>query len=248
MTETDLLEAIERKLRQNARSRYGVIPEDEREAFLNTVLLEVVVFFERVLSAKDANDAFEFAKRQLDDLCDGRVATFLEHLQRYANTQYITIAEAIREEFVQDVMLAIQRTVHGGGRVEHPKAAARIAFKNRCRSHLRREVHQKHFFEEAGYQLGVGEDVTNQAILMNEMSTIIEKAITRLPQKLRTAITLRFFNRLNIAEAANEVGIKVSAFKSRLKRGLDALRDKLQKESELNDGYFADDSSADKAF
>ena len=52
----------------------------------------------------------------------------------------------------------------------------------------------------------------------------VRQAVERLPWKLRQAVVLHYMEQLTIAEAANAAGIREGTLKSRLNRGLEALR------------------------
>jgi RNA polymerase sigma-70 factor (ECF subfamily) len=52
----------------------------------------------------------------------------------------------------------------------------------------------------------------------------LRQAVTRLPWKLKEAVILHYMEQLTIAEAADAAGIREGTLKSRLNRGLEALR------------------------
>jgi len=52
----------------------------------------------------------------------------------------------------------------------------------------------------------------------------VRQAVRRLPWKLRQAVVLHYMQQLTIAEAADAAGIREGTLKSRLNRGLEALR------------------------
>jgi RNA polymerase sigma factor (sigma-70 family) len=52
----------------------------------------------------------------------------------------------------------------------------------------------------------------------------LHEAVARLPWKLKQAIVLHYLEQLTIAEAAEAAGIREGTLKSRLNRGLEALR------------------------
>ncbi len=57
-----------------------------------------------------------------------------------------------------------------------------------------------------------------------ELRDVLEQGIRRLPEKYRTAVVLRDVERLSTAEAAELLGLREAAFKSRLHRGRMMLR------------------------
>jgi RNA polymerase sigma-70 factor (ECF subfamily) len=58
----------------------------------------------------------------------------------------------------------------------------------------------------------------------------LHEAVSRLPWKLRQAIVLHYMEQLTIAEAAEAAGIRPGTLKSRLNRGLEALRQEVTDE------------------
>ena len=52
----------------------------------------------------------------------------------------------------------------------------------------------------------------------------LRQAVARLPWKLKQAVVLHYMEQLTIAEAADAAGIRAGTLKSRLNRGLEALR------------------------
>jgi len=61
-------------------------------------------------------------------------------------------------------------------------------------------------------------------VQQSELRVLLEHAIRRLPAKYRAAVVLRDIEGLSTAEAANVLGLREAALKSRLHRGRMALR------------------------
>jgi RNA polymerase sigma-70 factor (ECF subfamily) len=57
-----------------------------------------------------------------------------------------------------------------------------------------------------------------------ELRRVLEDAVARLPEKYRAAVVLRDIEGLSTSEAAEALGLREAAFKSRLHRGRMALR------------------------
>jgi len=68
-----------------------------------------------------------------------------------------------------------------------------------------------------------GADGSRRAGEREQMGQLHE-AVARLPWKLKQAIVLHYLEQLTIAEAADAAGIREGTLKSRLNRGLEALR------------------------
>jgi RNA polymerase sigma-70 factor (ECF subfamily) len=58
----------------------------------------------------------------------------------------------------------------------------------------------------------------------------LQQAVARLPWKLRQAVILHYMQQLTITEAADAAGIREGTLKSRLNRGLEALRNEVTDE------------------
>ena len=63
-----------------------------------------------------------------------------------------------------------------------------------------------------------------------EQMSRLHEAVARLPWKLRQAIVLHYMEQLTISEAADAAGIRPGTLKSRLNRGLEALRSQVTDE------------------
>ena len=63
-----------------------------------------------------------------------------------------------------------------------------------------------------------------------EQFNYLKRAVERLPWKLRQAVVLHYMEQLTIAEAADAAGIRQGTLKSRLSRGLQALRSEVTQE------------------
>ncbi len=58
----------------------------------------------------------------------------------------------------------------------------------------------------------------------------VQEAVARLPWKLKQAIVLHYIEQLTISEAADAAGVRQGTLKSRLNRGLEALRKEVTNE------------------
>ena len=74
-----------------------------------------------------------------------------------------------------------------------------------------------------------GADGSDRAGDREQMGQLHE-AVSRLPWKLRQAIVLHYMEQLTISEAAEAAGIRSGTLKSRLNRGLEALREEVTDE------------------
>jgi RNA polymerase sigma factor (sigma-70 family) len=90
---------------------------------------------------------------------------------------------------------------------------------NVARLHWRKQKH-----------VGVVSDATEVPLDGSEQAgwreeySLLRKAVSHLPMKLRQAVVLHYMDQLSIAEAAEAAGIRQGTLKSRLNRALEALR------------------------
>ena len=78
---------------------------------------------------------------------------------------------------------------------------------------------------------------THTRVEAAELRRVLEQGIRQLPEKYRAAVVLRDIERLSTAEAAELLGVREAAFKSRLHRGRMTLRAHVAR-------YVADDDGA----
>ena len=239
MTETDFQVVIQQQLRLRGRRRFGIIPDDEREEFLEKVMVEVCIAFRNARATDDTSAALRFAYPRLDEFCEHWVGEFEKRLSRYAMSvkKFEFIVDAIREEFIQDVFLAMQSKVDRGEPIEHPIAYGLEAFSNRCRDWIRRENRKEEAMEHLTASASPTNDTTVELLFfLEESANVLWTAIGRLKPKQRSSIVLRFWQGMSYLEAAEFLGITVNAFKSRLKAAKKKLRRLLENEMDTNDG------------
>ena len=121
----------------------------------------------------------------------------------------------IAEELVQDAFAA---TYRDWARLDEPAAFVRVAVVNRARSELRRR--------DARRRRPV-EIVTETAV--PPATDHLRDAITRLPERQRTVVVLRFYEDLSIEEIATLMDIPAGTVKSTLHRALARLRSAVER-------------------
>lgn len=83
----------------------------------------------------------------------------------------------------------------------------------------------------------VSEDETAPGILeADEQKSMIRLQIYALPKKYRTVIVLKYLQELSYEEIADIVGCNIGTVKSRLARGKEKLKQRLEKSMELDHG------------
>ena len=129
----------------------------------------------------------------------------------------------VSEDLTQETFL---RAWYHIGQLRDGKALSGWLF--RIASNVSRLHYRRHKDKGAASLDGInppsgGLDVLQRAG-QREQFDDLKKAVGRLPWKLQQAIVLHYIEQLTIAEAAEAVGVRQGTLKSRLNRGLEALR------------------------
>lgn len=82
--------------------------------------------------------------------------------------------------------------------------------------------------EGAGFEPRASEPSPFEEVLAGEVSVRMARVLTRIPAVYREALTLRFQEELELEEMAAIIKVPLSTVKSRLYRGIDALRKEIE--------------------
>jgi RNA polymerase sigma-70 factor (sigma-E family) len=153
------------------------------------------------------------------------------HLELVRLATLLVGDRATAEDVVQDVFVSVcarwQRLTENGVAV----AYFRTAVVNACRSVHRRRGIVRRFGQGTEAALWTEpEPSAESAVLLAEDRRRVLRALSRLPDRQREALVLRYYQRLTQAEIAASMGISQGTVKSTLSRGLHALGGKLSKE------------------
>lgn len=128
------------------------------------------------------------------------------------------------EEVVQDAFVALHRR---WGRLDDPAAAAaylRRSVVNGARSALRRRgVRERYAAALAAERVVVALSPSDTVVAAEQRDQLVG-ALTRLPQRQREVLVLRYYLDLSEAEIADALGISPGSVKTHAHRGLAALR------------------------
>ncbi len=113
---------------------------------------------------------------------------------------------------------------------------------NICFDHLRKT--RREAPEEAAPEMVDGAAQPDQALFLGERRFAIDKALEKLPERQRLAITLCHFQELTNIEAAAVMGVSIDALESLLSRGRRGLRQQLAPLRESLMGKMSDEPSA----
>ena len=120
------------------------------------------------------------------------------------------------EDVMQETLLKLYQEDGRFESEEHRKRwLIRVAV-NQCRDELKRSRRTELPLEAAG-----------PLALTPEERGVLEQ-VAALPEKLRTVIHLHYYEGYSVREIAEVLGVTVSAVKMRMKRGRDALRERLE--------------------
>ena len=78
-----------------------------------------------------------------------------------------------------------------------------------------------------------GDPTPEHQLILSERQKIIAKAMDALPAKYKSAMALKYYQDLSLQEISDILHIPVSTVKTRIHRGREYLRKKLEKEKEL---------------
>jgi RNA polymerase sigma-70 factor (ECF subfamily) len=129
----------------------------------------------------------------------------------------------ISEDLTQETFL---RAWHHIGQLRDGRALNGWLFRiagNVSRLH-RRRLKGKDTVNLDGVEPPAGGDDSVLKAGQQEQIENLKEAVARLPWKLRQAVVLHYLEQLSISEAADAAGIGEGTLKSRLNRGLEALR------------------------
>jgi RNA polymerase sigma-70 factor (ECF subfamily) len=158
-----------------------------------------------------------------EDLLDRQLESFLEAGYRLGVILLRDRDEA--QDAVQDAAALAWRKV---GHVRDPsslRAWFLAIVASQCRSRLRHR-----------WRSVLKLDVVDRHVGFSEESVVrrldVSTAIGRLPPDDRLALYLHYFEDLTLADSARVVGCRLAAFRSRLYRAVDRLRDELGREED----------------
>jgi RNA polymerase sigma-70 factor (ECF subfamily) len=129
----------------------------------------------------------------------------------------------ISEDLTQETFVRVWNHI---GQLRDGRALTGWLFRiagNVSRLHWRRHGRKDEKFLPSVETAGQGQDAAELAA-ERERFRRLHRAVAELPWKLRQAIVLHYLGQLTIAEAAEAAGVREGTLKSRLNRGLMALR------------------------
>ena len=121
------------------------------------------------------------------------------------------------EDVMQDVFLNFVRSSPAFENEEHEKAWFLRCTVNLTKSFFRRAYRSK----EVGYEETIAADESD------ESTRAVAEALMSLPEKLRTVVTLYYYENLSVSDIASITGKSEDSVRSSLKRARERLRELL---------------------
>ncbi len=168
----------------------------------------------------------------IDDIRIGNEAVFetvfrqyYAPLCRYARPILGDADEA--EEVVQTVFLTIWERRESLLITTSLKAYLYRAVHNRCLNRLSQQSVQANHRNQAATELYADVASPTEALLADELSTRLQRAIGRLPEQCRRAFELSRFEELSYKEIADHLGIAAKTVENQIGKALRILRTEL---------------------
>lgn len=159
------------------------------------------------------------ARRGADDA--GFATVFNAHHRHVVGLAYLLCGDHHQAEDIVSEAFAKVYVQWRKGRVNDVGSYLRRAVSNEANSRLRRRyLERREASKRSGDERGVRR-VDDTAADHDE----VWQAITRLPDRQRQAIVLRFYEDLSEAETAEVLGVGVGTVKSQVSRGLDRMQE-----------------------
>lgn len=132
----------------------------------------------------------------------------------------------ISEDLVHDILLRVLQNEDALSNADNPLAWIYTVAQNSITDHYRKQSRMKSTNEVAALEAKVAdfEEMLNE--VDNDFAKCLRPLIDRLAPKYKEALLLTDFNEIKQVDAAEQIGISISAMKSRVQRG----RIKLKKE------------------
>jgi RNA polymerase sigma-70 factor (ECF subfamily) len=203
-----------------------------RTSFFGTPALSAPALYAATLMAGDAKSIARGLQRRDPDLLDHLIEQYQYRLFRYLI--YITGSRERAEDFFQETWIRVLERGHqydGKSRFEAWLfAIARHLVIDWQRSKKAQSLdtltdpEQEHPLQFANEN----EPSPLQQVLSHESEENVQASLSQIPAIYREVLVLRFQEELRIEEMAGVLSVPISTVKSRLYRGLDALRGALQ--------------------
>lgn len=168
----------------------------------------------------------------------GDMLAFRELVEEYSSlawrTARILLGDAARaEDATQEAWVDVWQSLHRFELGRPFRAWLLTLLVNRCRMIARRRAFSVVPLTADDADLLVASDTASGLALQRETGDELRAALATLPPDQCRVLELRYFADLDLAEIATITGVPLGTVKSRLHRGLTAVRTSLQVDSDL---------------
>lgn len=128
-----------------------------------------------------------------------------------------------REDLIQDVFLKLWRDRKSIQVTSSVRAYLLVATRNHCLNHIqRKELEQSYEQTIINEFREVGAD--EELFSLSELKTLVDKAISNLPEKYRTVFEMNRFQNLTYREIAEKQGVSIKTVEAHMSKALAILR------------------------
>ena len=165
----------------------------------------------------------------LGNLAKGDAVAFNEVYEKF-NKRIYTVAlkmlkaKEVAEEVTQEVFLKLWRHDQQFNDFDHLEAWLRTTARNLSLNAFRKLVLERKLGDQVFLQFSESQNITEEAILLNDARRQLEAAIEKLPMQQREIYILCQQEGLKYEEVAERLNISVNTVKTHMKRALASVR------------------------
>ncbi|MEH7180019.1 RNA polymerase sigma factor [Neobacillus vireti] len=137
----------------------------------------------------------------------------------------------LAEDLYQEVLTSAYLAIHTIKEPDKIKNWLYTIAGNKCRDYWRKENKAKKFWQEEVYSYASiveAPPLPEEEILQKYSVKKMEESVMSLPEIYKSAIFLYYFKDLTLLEISNKSNLPISTVKTRMKRGKEQLKPKLQ--------------------
>ena len=165
----------------------------------------------------------------LGDLAQGDTVAFKEVYAKFNKKTYTVVlkmlnVKVLAEEVTQEVFLNLWLHKQVFNDVDHLEAWLRVTARNLSLNAFRKMALEKKLNNHAYSQFNESNNVTEEAIMLNDVRQQLNEAIDKLPPQQREIYILCQEKGLKYEEVADKLNISVNTVKTHMKRALSSVR------------------------
>jgi len=165
----------------------------------------------------------------LGNLAIGDAVAFRAVYEKFNKKIYTVVlkmlkAKEVAEEVTQEVFLKLWRYDQQFNDVDHLEAWLRTTARNLSLNVFRKLALERKLDDQAFLQFSESQNITEEAVLLNDAKRQLEAAIKKLPAQQREIYILCQQEGLKYEEVADQLNISVNTVKTHMKRALASIR------------------------